>query len=200
MKLNKFEILSKKECEVICEWLESEKSKFKVSTENGEEYISAYESNLTKDFPFIHSLLEKKINEIVFPSLWNPFFPLKITKSFGCRYTTNTSPSMPFHYDGDDFTVLIYLNKNFKGGGTSFPLLKNVTPVNDVGVGGGVVFSGLNPKSWHGALPITKGTRYTISVRLVRDNIFYKVLNIFRIFLLIPFTFLFNKYPHLYNK
>jgi len=200
MRLSRVEVLSKEECRVICEWFESEKHKFKISTENGEQYISASESNLTKDFPYIHELLEKKISK----NILSKFFPLlgfsEVKKSFACRYTTKTSPSMPFHYDGDDYTVLIYLNENFKGGGTSFPLLNKTLTVKDVGVGNGYIFSGLNPKSWHGALPITSGKRYTISVRIVRTHLLFKIFNMLRIFILIPFTFLLNKSYNLHTK
>ena len=107
---------------------------------------------------------------------------------------------MPFHYDGDDYTVLIYLNENFKGGGTSFPLLNKTLTVKDVGVGNGYIFSGLNPKSWHGALPITSGKRYTISVRIVRTHLLFKIFNMLRIFILMPFTFLLNKSYNLHTK
>ena len=200
MKIYNSELLSLDECELIYNWFEDEKDVFKSSTDNGESYISAHESNLPKDFPYVHKLLKDKIENKVFPLLSTPFNKLSVKTSFGCRYSMVTDPSMPCHYDGDDFTVLIYLNRGFLGGGTSFPLLKKVLTVTDVGVGNCVIFPGLDIKSWHGALPITKGVRYTISVRLSRESIFYRIKNSFKIFILMPFTFLFNKYPTLYTK
>ena len=200
MKTSKINLLSPLECKAMCEYFEEEKEKFKISTENGEAYISAYESNLEKDFNDVHQFLEEKITKKILCSLPYKFYSISVKKSFGCRYTTTPSPSMPFHYDGDDLTILIYLNDDFEGGGTSFPLIKKVFNVDDVGVGNAIIFPGLNIKSWHAALPITEGTRYTISVRLIKNNIFYKLINILRIFILMPLTFLFNKYPTLYTK
>ena len=114
MKTSKVNLLSPIECKTMCEYFEERKEKFKMSTENGESYISAYESNLEKDFSDVHEFLEEKITKKILCSTHYKFYSISVKKSFACRYTTTTSPSMPFHYDGDDLTVLIYLNNNFE--------------------------------------------------------------------------------------
>jgi len=199
MKLTQLPLLSKAECNLICETFEEHKDRFKMSSDNGETYISAYESKLKRDFPDVHEFLEERIEERVVGVITSIMNPVRVIKSFACRYTTDTSTHMPHHYDANDFTVLIYLNDDFEGGGTSFPFIKKTIGVKDTGVGGSVTFPGLNIKSWHGAEPITKGTRYTISVRLVRENIFYKIFNTFRFIGLMCLTSILNKFPNLYK-
>ena len=193
MIYKKVNLLSKKESQKLLSELEKSKNKFVLDSINGETKYAAYESNLVKDFPHIHQYLKKIIeNKNILPNK-----KYKVVNSFDCRYSTDTSSSMPYHYDIDDFTILIYLNDDFTGGGTHFPFIKKTFTVKDFGVGNALLFSGDNIKSWHGALPIESGIRYTISVRVSKE----KILNIiFKTFILYLFSIILNKYKSIYSK
>ena len=188
----KINLLTKKECESICSHLEESKHKFVLGNSNGEIKYAAYESDLTTVFPEIHKFLKTKVEE----KNINLFKNHKVVKSFACRYSTDNSTYMTYHYDTDDFTILLYLNDSFKGGGTHFPLLKKTFSVSGYGVGNALLFSGNKIKSYHGALPIDDGVRYTISIRVSKEN---KIRLLFNAVILYMITPIINLYINIYK-
>lgn len=192
MIYKKINLLTKKECESICSHLEKYKDKFIIGNSNGEVKYAAYESDLTTDFPEIHNFLKNKVEE----KNIHLFKKCKVIKSFACRYSTDTSTSMPYHYDIDDYTILLYLNDTFSGGGTHFPFLKKTFSVSEYGVGNALLFSADKLKSYHCALPIEDGVRYTISIRVSKEKILKILLKSFIFYIITPIL---NSYKSIYK-
>jgi hypothetical protein len=193
MIYEKVNLLTKKECESICSYLEEHKDKFVMGNANGETKYAAYESDLTIEFPKIHNFLKDKIEK-------KDIFLInkcKVIKSFACRYSVDTSPSMPYHYDVDNYTILLYLNDDFKGGGTHFPLLNKTFSVKEYGIGNALLFSGDKIKSWHGAVPIDDGVRYTVSIRISKEKTINLLFKSFIFFIINPIL---TVYMNIYNK
>ena len=174
-------IFSKEEAKKIENLFETNLHQFGLTVNHGSFRLSVYESTLNDTFPEIHKLIVNKIKKI--PKLKD----YNVTRSAGLRYTKD-APSMPHHYDGDDYTILIFINDNYEGSGTVFPLLKKTAHASEFGVGNALLFSGRKIKSWHGALPLKSGVRYTINVRLnKKKNFFLMVKSFFKLFEVISF-------------
>ena len=196
MLFKEIKVITEKECELLLNIFESNKERFTQSSNNGEVKYSAFESVINKDFPEVHDFLVKTIKEKNIAQLKN----CEIIKSFACRYSSDSQTYMPYHYDLDNYTLLIYLNDDFKGGGTHFPLIKKVSSVGEVGIGNGILFNGLHIKSWHGALPISSGVRYTISVRIKKKGVLSLLKKMFNLSILILVGNVLNKTQHKYGK
>ena len=187
-------IFSKEEAKKIENLFETNLHQFGLTVNHGSFRLSVYESTLNDTFPEVHELIVNKIKKI--PKLKD----YTVTRSAGLRYTKD-APSMPHHYDGDDYTILIFINDNYEGSGTVFPLLKKTAHASEFGVGNALLFSGRKIKSWHGALPLKSGVRYTINVRLnKKKNFFLMVKSFFKLLILFAIEPIINKYERRHNK
>ena len=104
------------ECQIILKDLYKQSDKFTVTDAFGDISLAVYETdydNIEGDgkklMDYRVKLLEKQLG-------------VKYKKDkFIIKYTGDHLEMIP-HYDGSRTTTLIYLNTNFKGGATEFPL------------------------------------------------------------------------------
>jgi hypothetical protein len=185
MNLSVVRLLNDIECDTIINSVEDNIEKLRISNENGWSYLSAYEMQLT-DLP-------TEISNPIFDKIKN-FSDLILAQSFIIKYNNTLIPSMPYHYDASSFSLPINLNNDFTGGGTDLPFLKYTHIPQNNPRGSGVYFEADTLKSWHGALPVTKGDRYVLVLKFNRKN--YMIPTLFKLLKL----FIATKILELFHK
>jgi|LakMenE01Jun11ns_1017448.scaffolds.fasta_scaffold9628717_2 hypothetical protein len=178
-------VFSDEECDKIIDSIDKNVDKLKLSKENGWLYLSAYEMNVKE--------LSTEVQEIVKNVISN-FGDLNLNQSFVIKYNQNLISKMPGHYDGTYLSVPINLNNDFEGGGTYLPFLNYEHIPQNHPRGSGVIFKADTLKSWHEALPVTKGNRYVLVLKFTKKiNIFLFLLKVLKILVAAKFVETFNK-------
>jgi len=163
-------LFNDKECDQIIKSVEDNISDLIVSNMNGWSYLSAYEIDIKS--------LDLNIQELIFNKV-KTFTDLKINQTYIIKYSKDLIEDMAAHYDGCSYSLPINLNNDFDGGGTYLPILKHVHKPQEHSRGVGVLFKSDKLNSWHKALPIKSGVRYTCVIKFdKRKNIFLKLLTI----------------------
>ena len=167
------QIFNDEECDKIISSIEENVDKLKITDENGWLYLSAYEMQISELSSEVQSMIKKSISN---------FGDLILNQSFVIKYSQNLIPSMPGHYDGTYLSIPINLNNDFEGGGTRLPFLNHTHIPQNYPRGCGIVFKANTLKSWHEALPVTKGDRYVLILKFnKKNNIFLNLLNILKV-------------------
>jgi hypothetical protein len=170
MKFKKIKLFSIKECNRIIEDFELNSEHIKISTDHGVSRISSYEIDFKHFSDDIKELINDKIKNILLPITGG-----KKKMIFGVRYSLDTKSYMLPHYDCNSYSCVIELNKDFKGGGTHFPIQNLIVNSNEIGEG--ILFRGDTIKSYHAANPISEGVRYVLVIRTENKNILHLLLN-----------------------
>lgn len=184
-KLTVIKVFNNKECGEIISSIEDNVNKLKLSDDNGGLYLSAYEMNVNE----LSLEVQKMVKNVI-----SNFGNLNLNQSFVIKYNQNLISKMPGHYDGTYISVPINLNNDFSGGGTYLPFLNYEHKPQNYPVGCGVIFRADTIKSWHEALPVTKGDRYVLILKFDKhDNIFLSLLKILKMVLATKFVKTFYK-------
>ena len=105
--------------------------------------------------------ISSHIYKKIFPKIANMYSikssNLGVNELFIAKYSHNEQYKLNEHEDGSEFSFIIALNDNFKGGGTHFVHDNNTIKLNK---GACLVFSGQNT---HSGLTVTSGTRYILT-------------------------------------
>ena len=80
-------------------------------------------------------------------------------------YTGDFIEMIPHYDDQSTRTSLIYLTTDFEGGSTSFPLAGTEHKPQDYRPGHYIHYSSRHIHSYHGGMPVTKGTKVVIVLR-----------------------------------
>ena len=107
------------ECETILQDLNKQKDKFKIRDEFGDSILSVYEIPYEEiEDSQGKRLMDQRIGEL------EKSLGLKYNEDkFVIKYKDDRLEMIP-HYDGYTETTLLYLNTDFEGGSTNFPLAK----------------------------------------------------------------------------
>ena len=178
MEIKPIQVFNSVECLNIIKAIELNKHKLSVSSDNGGIYLSGYEMDIEEMGDEITSLITNRINKLVDGS---------IVQAFAIKYNSELMDRMENHYDASTYSIPINLNNDYDGGGTHFPLIDYTHKPQEHEVGVGILFEADKLKSWHGALPVTRGTRYTIVVKIDVDKPL--IFTILDSFLLIGYGF-----------
>tara|TARA_Y100000389_G_scaffold180795_1_gene195905 strand:- start:58 stop:681 length:624 start_codon:yes stop_codon:yes gene_type:complete len=161
-----------RECQIILKDLYEQSDKFNVTTEFGDISLSVYES----DYDDIDDCDGKKIMDYRI-KLLEKELGLKFDRDkFIIRYTDDLLEMIP-HYDGSFTTTLIYLNNNFKGGSTEFPLANLEHKPQKYKPGHYIHYNSNHILSYHGGTPVTEGAKTVIVLRSMKMTL-WKVLTI----------------------
>lgn len=127
------------------------------------EIESRYEPKQTHPLLFIpgmEELFKQVAEEYVAPIIagqW-PAFDLKIfDHPYVLKYEAGLSQGMGLHEDEEPLAMIVYLNDEYEGGGTRFPLQNYFT--GKLPVGHAILYPG-DSTHLHAGLPITSGVRY----------------------------------------
>lgn len=173
MDLSVVNIFTNDECDRIITSIEDNVTKLRVSNENGWHYLSAYEMQ-TSELPVeIVNLIKSKIKQ---------FDGYEIVHNFIIKYDKDLITGMGGHYDGSYLSLPINLNNDFSGGETHLPFLNYLHVPQNHSRGNGILFRADKLKSWHKALPITKGSRYVLVLKFNnKKNILLRMLTILKL-------------------
>jgi|TARA_R110000772_G_scaffold174392_1_gene286286 hypothetical protein len=148
------------ECQVILRDLERQSDKFSVTDAFGNISLSVYES----DYDDIEMCDGKKLMNYRIKQLEKDL-GVKFNKDrFIIKYTGDRLEMEP-HYDGSYTTTLIYLNTNFEGGSTNFPLANLEHRPQDFKPGHYIHYNSNHILSYHGGMPVTNGNKTVIVLR-----------------------------------
>ena len=153
------------ECQIILKDLYKQSDKFTVTDAFGDISLAVYETdydNIEGDgkklMDYRVKLLEKQLG-------------VKYKKDkFIIKYTGDHLEMIP-HYDGSRTTTLIYLNTNFKGGATEFPLANLEHNPQDFKPGHYIHYNANHILSYHGGTPVTEGTKTVIVLRSMKMDL-----------------------------
>jgi hypothetical protein len=153
-------VFDDKECDDIISNIEKHSNKLKVSSDYGGLQLSAYEMSVDELDGGISDLISTKINQVS-----NKLGNIEINQLFIIKYSKDLINKMGGHYDACDYSLPINLSNDFVGGGTDFPILKHTHKPQEHPRGSGILFKANTVKSWHRALPVDSGVRYTLVVK-----------------------------------
>jgi hypothetical protein len=178
-------IFTDEECDKIIDSIEDNIDKLKISKDNGWLYLSAYEMDV-KNLSFeIQTLINSVIKQ---------FEGLDLNQSFIIKYGVDLISKMPGHYDCTYLSLPINLNNDFEGGSTYLPFLKHEHIPQKYPRGSGMIFKADTLKSWHEALPVTKGYRYVLVLKFnKKTNNFIEIFKIFKMVIASIIIKFFNK-------
>jgi len=157
----KYQLFTKEECDKIIIDVENNKDNLKVSNEHGTIKISSYEINTNELSKDTYEIINNKVSQIVND---------KIVQCFIIKYSPDTIPDMPAHYDMTKYSLVANLNNDFEGGGTYFPLRRYYHNPQKNKIGEAILYKGNKILSWHQALPVIKGSRYVLNVKYLNDK------------------------------
>jgi hypothetical protein len=155
--------------------LHSDKFVTKTNLDHLDDNDMKYEPGMTaklSEIPELYKIIMNHIREHLYP-LVNKHFPYfngsKISPPYILRYeSTNSYESkMDIHFDNEQIPVIIYLNDDFEGGGTYFPLFNKV--IN--GKTGDLLFYPGGITHPHGGKKITKGKRYLLLFSIIDPDV-----------------------------
>ncbi len=134
-----------------------------------------YEPGMTahlKEVPDMYKYLMEYIQKRLFPIVnekFEYFDGRKISPPYILRYDAKNvkEAKMDIHIDNEQIPVIIYLNDDFEGGGTFFPLEKKL--VN--GRVGDVLFYPGGVTHPHGGRKITSGIRYLLLFSIIDPEV-----------------------------
>ena len=193
--INKFKYLvgqgiPSKECKTILNDLLLQENEFGLTDEFGDIGISVYEIpyNKIKDCEG-KRLMDQRISEK------EKSLGLKYNEDkFVIKYKEDRLEMKP-HYDGFTETTLLYLNTDFEGGSTNFPLAKLEHHPQQFGPGHYIHYSSKHLLSFHSGMPVTKGTKTVIVLRSAGKNKFWtRLVGIPWMFLCVLFLFVVQKF------
>jgi len=151
-------LFTESECIDIIKTLDIE-DKLIVSDEFGDLDLSVYEMDFEDmDDSVVKTLIHKRLvhyTKIIGKGLDEVFF---------IKYCDDKLEMHP-HYDGGLTTTLVYLNNDFKGGGTQFPLVGKTHHPQDYPPGHYIYYNSNTLLSYHGGLPVTEGIKYALVIR-----------------------------------
>lgn len=152
-------LFTKEECKEIIRQGNNYAKKNKWCTTRHVAYHTT-DNRITKKWK-CHAKIKEKFKTIIRPLMAEMFHVDKkdigISEFFIAKYDANKQNSLQKHKDGGEFSIIVALNDEFKGGGTSFTQLKQDVKLK---VGECLVFSGQNE---HCGIPITQGKRYILT-------------------------------------
>jgi len=134
-----------------------------------------YEPGMTaklNKIPKIYNYFNHYVKKYLFPIV-NKKYPYfdgrKISPPYILRYESDKfyESKMDIHIDNEQVPIIIYLNDDFEGGGTYFPLLKKTINGNT----GDLIFYPGGVTHPHGGKKITKGKRYILLFSIIDPEI-----------------------------
>jgi hypothetical protein len=154
--LSVFKLFSDEECDAIISSLDESEIKYHNFIDLHKLKVDAFRINETEFNPEIRELIYKKVK-------WLSRYDLE--QCFILKYSQDTLPSMQGHYDICKDTLVINLNNDFEGGETHFPLKGYYHKPQEYGRGDALYFKGDTLFSYHQALPVTKGVKYSLNIK-----------------------------------
>jgi predicted 2-oxoglutarate/Fe(II)-dependent dioxygenase YbiX len=153
--------LSKEECDTIIQEGDEYACYHGWTTKRHDDYPTT-DNLITSDWRCYNKVISK-INAQLYPEYVKLFAidssKLKLEEIFLAKYDGNKNyaqKSLEPHVDGSEFSFIIALNDNYKGGGTHFIKQNRTVHLN---TGDVVLFSGQNR---HAGLHVTRGIRYIL--------------------------------------
>ena len=110
-------------------------------------------------------------------------------------YTGDFHEMIPHYDDQGTRTSLIYLTTDFEGGSTSFPLAGTEHKPQDYRPGHYIHYSSRHIHSFHGGMPVTKGTKVVIVLRSSFEDNINSVILLWEVF-----CFCYVKFRNLFTK
>ena len=145
-----------------------------ITTEFGNLDLSVYEMGYENmDESVIKTTIGKRLDR------FSKNIRRSLNETFFIKYYGDRN-SMDYHYDGSHTTTLVYLNTDFKGGGTDFPLAGKTHVPQDFLPGHYIHYNSNSLLSYHGGLPVTEGAKYALVIRTQK-------INFLSFFTLLPF-------------
>ena len=151
------------ECQVILRDLERQSGKFTVTDAFGDVSLSVYET----PYEDIENCDGKKLMDYRIKELEKSLGVKFNRDRFIIKYTGDRLEMEP-HYDGSYTTTLIYLNTNFEGGSTNFPLANLEHRPQDFTDGHYIHYNSNHILAYHGGMPVTEGTKTVIVLRSMK--------------------------------
>lgn len=161
-------LIPENDCKIILDGILSQEDKFKITDEFGLIDLSVYECSF-------YNLNDDKVKKML------NYYIHKLSKKLGVNYGTDKSIiiykddkiMMKPHYDGGTSTTIIYLNNDFEGGGTGFPLLERIHKPQDHKPGHFLHYSSTNLFAYHAGMPVTKGIKVAVVLKTTKWFPFY---------------------------
>ena len=154
-------VFSKEECDKIIQEGEEFASYYGWTTKRHDDYPTT-DNQLDLNWR-CYASIKHKIKKRLYPEYEKLFHihtkKLKIEEIFLAKYDGNNNraqKSLEPHVDGCEFSFIIALNDNYKGGGTHF--IKQNKTIH-LKTGDVVIFCG---QTKHAGLPVTQGVRYIL--------------------------------------
>ena len=180
---------SNEECDQILGDLTLQQDKFSVTDEFGDLDISVYEVPYDK----IEDCQGKRIMDEKISLLEKDLGLTYNEDRFVIQYRGDRLEMKP-HYDGFTETTLIYLNNDFKGGTTKFPLAKLDHVPQKFDPGHYIHYSSKHFLSFHGGMPVTEGTKTVIVLRSGGNSFLTRLIGIPWMILCVIFLFFVQKF------
>jgi len=184
--------LPRVETKVVMEDIKKQNDKFFVTDAHGGLELSVYETpyNDLKDCKG-KEIMDLRISQL------EEKLGLKYDEhnKFIIIYTGDFHEMIPHYDDQGTRTSLIYLTTDFEGGSTSFPLAGTEHKPQDYRPGHYIHYSSRHIHSFHGGMPVTKGTKVVIVLRSSFEDNIYSVILLWEVF-----CFCYVKFRNLFTK
>jgi len=180
------------ETKVVLEDIKKQNDKFFVTDAHGGLELSVYETpyNDLKDCKG-KEIMDLRISQL------EEKLGLKYDEhnKFIIIYTGDFHEMIPHYDDQGTRTSLIYLTTDFEGGSTSFPLAGTEHKPQDYRPGHYIHYSSRHIHSFHGGMPVTKGTKVVIVLRSSFEDNINSVILLWEVF-----CFCYVKFRNLFTK
>jgi len=184
--------LPRVETKVVMEDIKKQNDKFFVTDAHGGLELSVYETpyNDLKDCKG-KEIMDLRISQL------EEKLGLKYDEhnKFIIIYTGDFHEMIPHYDDQGTRTSLIYLTTDFEGGSTSFPLAGTEHKPQDYRPGHYIHYSSRHIHSFHGGMPVTKGTKVVIVLRSSFEDNINSVILLWEVF-----CFCYVKFRNLFTK
>lgn len=171
-----FKLFTPEECERIISSLNQDKIELRRFVNMGSIKIDAFRIN--------HSEMDSDIEELIFERV-GKLSDYELEQVFILKYSEDTQPYMKPHYDICTHTLVINLNNDFEGGQTYFPVKKFKLEPKEHEVGTALYFKGDTINSWHSALPVTSGVKYSLNIKYhKKHNLLWWVIALGKFFIM----------------
>ena len=152
-------LLTDKECKLIIDEAESIAKKYGWAKKRHSNHPTM-DNEFTKKWKNYDNI-QKKVREKIYSQISKMFHvkkeKLDINEMFVVKYSTDGQRELEFHKDGSEFSFIIALNDDYKGGGTYFEQMRKNIKLKK---GSCLVFSGQNT---HKGSYLLDGTRYLLT-------------------------------------